>query len=402
MLYLLDSMRHFKRFFLQLNPINYKFLGCFILFFGWHFINIQAQTKPFTIVLDAGHGGHDSGNLGTRRYDKTEKDIALDVTLKVGAILNEDARDIKVLYTRTTDVYPDLWQRAKIANESNADFFISIHCNFFKNNASGTETFVLGLNRNSTNLEIAKRENDVILLEKDHEKHYQYDPNAPESIIGLTLMQEEYLDKSIELAQTVEDLFVSQVGRSSRGVKQAGLIVLHQTYMPSVLIEIGFLSNKEEEDFLNTQSGQLKIANSIADAIKKYKLHITQNEVDIYTVKPAINNDEKKLDNIIIAKKNIIETKKETKAKDTIVYFKVQLAAGANKLEANPSNFKGLKAVERVKTGNIYKYYIGNSNDFNEIETLRLMAREKGYKSAFIVAFKNNQQIDIENILKSN
>lgn len=402
-------MRYFKRFFSHLNPINYKLLGYFIFFFGWHFINIQAQSKPFTIVLDAGHGGHDSGNLGTKRYDKSEKDIALEVTLKVGAILNDEAKDIKVLYTRTTDVYPDLWQRAKIANESNADFFISIHCNFFKNNASGTETFVLGLNRNSTNLEVAKRENDVILLEKDHEKHYQYDPNAPESIIGLTLMQEEYLDKSIELAQTVEDLFVSQVGRSSRGVKQAGLIVLHQTYMPSVLIEIGFLSNKEEEDFLNTQSGQLKIANAIVDAIKKYKLHTTQNEVDIYTVKPAINNDEKKSDNIIIAKKNVIvskkdivETKKETQATDSIVYFKVQLAAGTNKLEPNPNNFKGLKDVERLKTGSIYKYYIGNSNDYKEIETLRLKAREKGYKSAFIVAFKNNRQIDLENIIKPN
>lgn len=408
MLYLTGSMRYFKRFFLQLNSINYKLLGCFIFFFGWHFINIQAQEKPFTIVLDAGHGGHDPGNLGTKRYNKSEKDIALEVTLKVGEILNESAKDIKVLYTRTTDVYPDLWQRAKIANESNADFFISIHCNFFKNNASGTETFVLGVNRNSTNLEVAKRENDVILLEKDHEKHYQYDPNAPESIIGLTLMQEEYLDKSIELAQTVEDLFVSQSNRFSRGVKQAGLIVLHQTYMPSVLIEIGFLSNKEEEDFLNTQSGQLKIANSIVDAIKKYKLHTTQNEVDIYTVKPIVNK-EKKSDNfiitkndVIVSKKDIVETNKETKVTDTIVYFKVQLAAGTNKLETDPSNFKGLKNVERVKIGTIYKYYMGNSNDYNEIETLRLMAKEKGYKSAFIVAFKNNQQIDIENNLKSN
>ena len=407
-------MREFKKYFHHLNPINYRLLACFIIFFGWHNSNVHAQLKPFTIVLDAGHGGHDPGNLGTKRYDKSEKDIALDVTLKVGAILNDEAKDIKVLYTRTTDIYPDLWQRAKIANESNADFFISIHCNFFKNNASGTETFVLGLNRNSTNLQIAKRENDVILLEKDHEKHYQYDPNAPESIIGLTLMQEEYLDKSIELAQSVENSFVEQAGRFSRGVKQAGLIVLHQTYMPSVLIEIGFLSNREEEDFLNSESGQLKIANSIADAIKRYKLHTTQNEVDVYTVNPPVK-DEIKSDNIINPKKGNNTVKKDdveikvsikkeavnTKNENEQINFKVQLAAGTNKLETTPSNFKGLKNVERIKVGAIYKYYIGNSNDYNEIETLRLMAKDKGYKSAFIVAFKNNEQIDIELILKS-
>lgn len=381
-------MRNFKEYFLQLKLKDYKLLVCLIFLFGCHLNQIQAQNKFFTIVLDAGHGGHDPGNLGTKRYSKSEKDVALDITLKVGKILSDNVKDIKVLYTRTTDVYPDLWQRAKIANEANADFFISIHCNSFKNNASGTETFVLGVHRNSTNMEVAKRENDVILLEKDHEKHYQYDPNSPESIIGLTLMQEEYLDKSIELAQLVESSFVNKAKRTSRGVKQAGLIVLHQTYMPSVLIEVGFLSNKKEEDFLNTNSGQLKIANAIVDAIKKFKLHAKQNEVDIDAVTSVIKED-KKPENI--------------KAKtDNDIFYKVQLAAGANKIATKPYNFKGLRNVVRVKIGRFYKYYIGNSHDYKEIDNLKKMAQAKGFKSAFIVAFKNNQQIDIETNLKSN
>jgi len=291
----------------SLNVVYFVFIF-FIIYLNSSVL--QAQQKTFTIVLDAGHGGRDPGNLGTKRYKTHEKDIALDVTLKVGRLLKQNIRGLKVLYTRTKDVYPDLWKRAELANKSNADLFVSIHCNSFKSTVYGTETYVLGLNRNKTNLEVAKRENDVILLEKDHEKHYQYNPNSPESIIGLTLMQEEYLDKSIELAQLIQNSFVKNAKRYSRGVKQAGLIVLHQTFMPSVLVEIGFLTNRKEEDYLNSKSGQFRIANAIAFAIKKYVTHTEQNEITINnnipikkSPKVAVNNKEKskvvkkKLDN---------------------------------------------------------------------------------------------------------
>jgi len=347
----------------------------------------SAQSKIFTIVLDAGHGGHDPGNLGTGRYKKREKDIALDITLKVGKILKAKYKDIKVLYTRTKDVYPDLWKRAKIANEANADLFVSIHCNAFNNSAYGTETFVLGVNRNKTNLEVAKRENDVILLEKDHEKHYSYDPNSPESIIGLTLMQEEYLDKSIELAQLVETSFVIESKRKSRGVKQAGLIVLHQTYMPSVLIEVGFLTNRKEEDYLNSKAGQLKSANAIVDALKKYKDHLIKNEVVITDDIPVAN---------VVKKKKVIP-KRVSKSK---VIFKVQIASSTNKIAPKSYNFKGLKGVERVKIGTYYKYYLGKTESYTKIKSLKLKAKRKGYRSAFIVAFKKGKKVAVKDALK--
>jgi len=383
----------------MLKPIYYKIqkdlfknVLILLLFLAPFFNNsgLLAQNKTFTVVLDAGHGGSDPGNLGTGRYKKREKDIALDVTLKVGKILSEKFKDIKVLYTRTKDTYPDLWKRAKIANESNADLFVSIHCNAFSNNAYGTETFVLGVHRNKTNLEVAKRENDVILLEKDHEKHYSYDPNSPESIIGLTLMQEEYLDKSIELAQLVENSFVANAHRKSRGVKQAGLIVLHQTYMPSVLVELGFLTNKKEEDFLNSKNGQLKTAQAIVSAIKKYKDHLIQNEVII-----SENND-----NIPTKKPREQTYKKAKKTVKSKVVFKVQIASSTNKIATKSYNFKGLKGVERVKVGNYYKYYLGRTGSYSKIKDLKQKARKRGYKSAFIVAFKNGKKITVKEALK--
>ncbi|MCF6212517.1 MAG: N-acetylmuramoyl-L-alanine amidase [Flavobacteriaceae bacterium] len=364
------------------------FIGLNVFLF-FNLTNLEAQQKNFTIVLDAGHGGKDPGNLGTKRYKKHEKDIALDITLRVGKMLSDKTTGITVLYTRTKDVYPDLWKRAKVANESDADLFVSIHCNSFGNSAHGTETFVLGVHRNKTNLEVAKRENSVILLEKDHEKHYQYDPNSPESIIGLTLMQEEYLDKSIELAQLVEKAFKNDANRLSRGVKQAGLIVLHQTYMPSVLVEVGFLSNKKEEDFLNSKAGQIKIAKAIVKALKKYKLHLVQNEVIIEEDTPS---------QIIKA-----PTKEKSKTKKNIkAIFKVQIASGANKIAPKSYNFKGLRNVERVKVGAYYKYYLGATQSYSKIKSLRYKAQKKGYKSAFIVAFKNGRKVSVQKALKSN
>jgi len=367
---------------LKITAKKIGFITFFLIFVSVSFQSIYSQHKPFIIVLDAGHGGKDSGNLGTRRYKTAEKDIALDVTLKVGKLLEKKLKGVKVIYTRKKDVYPDLWKRAEIANKANADFFVSIHCNAAAEKAYGTETFVLGINRNKTNLEVAKRENDVILLEKDHEKHYHYNPNSPESIIGLTLMQEEYLDKSIDLAKLVEKNFVKDAKRGSRGVKQAGLIVLHQTYMPSVLIEIGFLTNRREEDYLNSSYGQNEIANAIFQSIKAYKQQVERNTI-------FIKNP------IAVNKKIVKPTKTSIKNISSTLIYKVQIASGSRKLLTKSYNFKGLKGIERIRFSTIYKYYFGKSSSLSQIKRKMRFAKKKGFKTAFIVAFKNGKKINL-------
>ena len=222
----------------------------------------------FVVVLDAGHGGHDPGNLGNGYL---EKNIALNIILKIGRILEADP-NIKVIYTRKDDTFIDLYVRGEIANKANADLFVSVHCDSHSSDAHGAGTFVLGLHANKQNFEIAKKENSVIYLEDNYEKRYaDYDINSPESIIGLTIMQEEFLDQSIALAKGIQDNFTGKLKRNDRKVKQAGFIVLHQTFMPSVLVETGFLTNDEEGAYLNSSRGQSEIGTSIAEAIMNYK-----------------------------------------------------------------------------------------------------------------------------------
>jgi len=343
--------------------------------------NLQAQDNDFTVVIDPGHGGKDTGTTGTTRYkDKNEKDIVLAVALELEKLIKSKMPATKLILTRNKDVFIELKKRGEIANKANADLFISIHANAASYKATGTETYVLGVHRNETNLAVAKRENDVILLEEDYEKHYSYDPHSPASIISLTLMQEDYLDQSIRMAKIVEKSF-SEVGkRHTRGVKQAGFVVLHQTYMPSILIEIGFLSNNEEEDFLRKKSGQQKIASSILAGIKKYKEELDKNSV-VYS---SSNN----------------ELKEGSQIFDEVV-FKVQIASSANKVATKHYNFKGLKEVERVKVGKHYKYYLGKTSNYTSIKKLQTKAKEKGYNSAFVVAFRGSERISVAKLLNS-
>lgn len=228
------------------------------------------QSDIFKVTLDAGHGGHDNG---ANYYGHIEKNIALAVMLKVGKILEENPKN-KVNYTRKTDVFIDLIERANISNRANANIFVSIHCNANRNpDGYGTETYVMGMTKVGSNLEAAKKENSVITLEKDYKLKYEgFDPNSPETMIGMTLMQEEYLDNSISLASKVEESF-GNLGKKIRGegVKQAPFMVLHKAYMPRVLIEIGFLSNVTEGAILDSEQGQNEIAKAIADAIISYK-----------------------------------------------------------------------------------------------------------------------------------
>ncbi len=226
---------------------------------------IYAQTKDFVVVLDAGHGGKDPGKVGYRNIK--EKNVALRIVLQLGKLLEKE-KNVKVIYTRKTDVFVDLWERGSIANRANADLFVSIHCNAHTSQAYGAETWVLGTHANKQNFEIAKSENSVILLEKNYEEKYKgFNPNKPESIIGITLMQEEYLDQSIQLASIIQKRFKTELKRKDRGVKQAGFVVLYQTYMPSVLIETGFVTNKIEGPFLNSIGGSKRIATSIFNSV---------------------------------------------------------------------------------------------------------------------------------------
>ncbi|MEM6720090.1 MAG: N-acetylmuramoyl-L-alanine amidase [Bacteroidota bacterium] len=345
--------------------------------------------KEFVVMIDPGHGGRDSGTPGTRRYKTAEKDIALDVSLALGKMLDK-LPNVKVLYTRTKDTYPTLSQRAIMTNKKKADLFISIHCNAQKGKgtAYGAETFVLGLSKNKANLEVAKRENSVIFLEDNYEEVYEgFDPNSPESLISLILLQEEYLDQSIEIASYIQKEFKVTAKRKDRGVKQAGFWVLSKTYMPSVLVELGFLTHKKEEDFLNSKKGKKIMTQSLYKAVKKYiELHSDTNFIDDEEVSVDDSN---------------IEVPTETKASRVIdgVTFKVQLSASSKKISTKPYNFKGLDQISREKSGGIFRYFYGKTADYEEIKRLKEKAKKKGYKDCYVVAFKNGKKVPLGEVL---
>ncbi|MCX7549482.1 N-acetylmuramoyl-L-alanine amidase family protein [Xanthomarina sp. F2636L] len=343
----------------------------------------QDSSNKFIVVLDAGHGGKDPGKPSKDGYK--EKDIALKIALEVGKELEKNP-DIKVVYTREKDVFVDLFKRGKIANEAKADLFVSIHCNAHHTQAYGSETYVLGINRNDTNFNVAKAENEVIYLEDDYEKNYEgFDPNSPGSFIGLTLMQEEYLDQSILLASLIEGNFKNALKRNSRGVKQAGFIVLHQTIMPSVLVETGFITNKHEGPYLNSGKGQKEMSTAIKKAILDYKNSIYQN-IDNFVY----------LDTITEAEAN---TEPDEIYKNIV--FKVQIAASSKEIELKSYNFKGLEDVTREKINNLYKYFYGYTSNYTKIKDFQNYAKSKGYPSSFIVAYKDGKQISLEAALKS-
>ena len=364
-----------------------------LLFFGLFLIgssSFYAQSKSkFKVVLDAGHGGKDPGAI---YYGVKEKDIALDVTLRVGKIL-ENNPEIKVSYTRKTDVFIELIDRPKIANKEDADLFISIHCNGAKSaQAYGTETFVMGLSRSAANLEVAKKENSVILLESNYQEKYKgFDPNKPESLIGMKLLQEEYLNQSIDLASKIETNFVSSNKRYSRGVKQAPLWVLDASYMPGVLIELGFLSNKAENNYLSSENGKNEMAQAIAKAIVNYKRELQglAAETNFSTEEPQKYNapvDDTNNSNQVISSNGII--------------FKVQISASGTKLETLPKNFKGLSPISREQDGKLYKYFYAEETDFEQIKKRLEEAKKKGFSSAYVVAYKEGLKISVSEALK--
>jgi N-acetylmuramoyl-L-alanine amidase len=355
------------------DKINTKVKIIFLFFIGFSILmsssSIVAQ-KDYVIVIDAGHGGKDPGNLGS---GYKEKNIALKVALAVGKKL-ATKKDIKVLHTRKNDVFVDLWKRGDVANQAKADLFISIHCDSHTSNAYGAGTFVLGLRGNKKNLEIAKRENAVIFKEDNYKDKYKgFDKNSAESVIGLSLLQEENLDKSLAIASLIQNNFTFKLKRLNRKVKQDNFQVLRETIMPSVLVELGFLTNKKEGRYLNSKKGQEQMAGAISEAVLKYIHNLKLNVIS----------------NTVITKKAVHS-----------VEFKIQIASGKNKLATKSFNFKGLKNVQRVSIGKFYKYYYGNTADYKQVKKSLKIAKSKGYTSAFIVAFKEGEKISVQEAVK--
>jgi len=385
----------------------------------------EGADDPFIVVLDAGHGGHDPGNLGNGYL---EKKIALNIVLKVGEILSTN-KDIKVIYTRKDDTFIDLYVRGEVANKANADLFVSVHCDSHTSDAHGAGTFVLGLHANKQNFEIAKKENSVIYLEDNYENRYaDYDINSPESVIGLTIMQEEFLDQSIALAKMIQENFSNKLQRTDRKVKQAGFIVLHQTFMPSVLVETGFLTNKEEGAYLNSSKGQAEMGKAIAAAVLNYKEgvkpsnsskeivqtktpeepFVEQKEEVTKAVKEAVAIVEKpekeKVSNTEDTKpetSSIVKTKEAMSSEEVAqsVVFKVQLMASGKNLPLVSENFKGLSNISQEPYKNLYRYMYGETRSYREAKMMQSLASDKGYPTAYIVAYRLGERVPLKEVV---
>lgn len=331
---------------------------------------VKAQKAPnFTIVIDAGHGGKD---VGARGVVQNEKEITLDVALRFGNLIEKNLKDVKVIYTRKTDVFLELWERAQIANKNHANLFVSIHCNSANNkSAFGSETFVMGLKRMEENMEVSKRENSVILLEDNQERYQKFDPNDEEAVIAFEIMHSAYLDQSINFAGLVENEFLKS-NRSSRGVKQNVFHVLRENASPSVLVELGFISNLDEGTYLSTENGKQERAESIYRAFKSYK-----NEFDAKDGRIAAEDEKPK------------EPEKPVAGKT----FKIQFLTSKNKYAPSAKQLNGLTEVEVLQVGDVYKYYYGNTNLASERDALLDFVKKKGFKDAFFVEFVNNEKL---------
>jgi len=373
----------------------------------------QKRKRPVKVVLDAGHGGHDSGAVGKNSY---EKDIALSIVLKTAEQLRQKYPDVEVLLTRSEDVFIPLFRRIQYANEQNADLFISVHCNFIKNpKTRGTETFVMGLHRADENLEVAKRENASILLEQNYEQNYEgFDPNSAEGHIMLSMYQNAYLDKSIEFAANVEAQFSSLHLSKSRGVKQAGFAVLRRSSMPAVLVEAGFLSNEIEETFLLSSDGQQVIAESLIRAFHTfYTMNLEPEMVGASERQPSVKTDDAK--NKVVSQDPVKKGSKDKEAEvaaaiakhqqkintdneptkvSTSVQasvktsvFKVQIAAFKNEVaDMDSAELRSIGTLTVVKSQEFNKYLVGDFLSRESAEVAREKLKILGYSGAFIVS----------------
>ena len=363
-------------------------LGIFVLIS----MTNQANAKDFVVVIDAGHGGHDPGATG--KISK-EKNINLKVALKLGKQISQNCPDVKVIYTRDRDVFIPLNRRAEIANNAKADLFISIHTNSVANGkyVKGASTWTLGLAKSEANLEVAKRENAVILYEDDYKTRYAgFNPNSAESYIIFEFMQDKYMEESVHLASLVQKQFKNTCRRIDRGVHQAGFLVLKASAMPSILVELGFISNAEEERYLNSETGSTSLANGIFRAFLIYKREqeIKQNgssNTNMPEVLPATTRNAQPIPPAATAN----EVGNE-------LVFKVQILTSSRPLPPNDKRLKGIKAEYYYEKG-LYKYVYGASDDYDQM--LRIKQKLSGkFKDAFVIAFKNGKRTDIKEAIK--
>jgi len=341
-----------------------------------------------TVVIDAGHGGKDPGAVGKRGK---EKDIALAIALKLGKYIEENIPDVKVIYTRKTDVYPKLIERANIANDAEADLFISIHVNAIDNkpSAQGTMTLVLGQHRAGENLDVAMRENSVILLEEDYETTYEgFDPMSTESYIMFSLMQKTYFKQSIEFGDYVQDQFRDRANRRDLGVREQGLLVLAQTSMPGVLVETGFITNEEEEKYLLSQYGQEIIASAIYRGFKEYKEEIDRRS----NLTVVVANE------TASAEVAAMNDKPPAPSADRII-FSIQLASSKNKIAPEPSSFKGYKEVMVIQDGRWFKYLVGKETSYHAALE-RCKTIKSDYPDAFVIASKGGKILPLNEALE--
>ncbi|WP_341901145.1 N-acetylmuramoyl-L-alanine amidase [Fluviicola taffensis] len=355
----------------------------FVMLFGFQLKKQPTASKQSgtirTIVIDAGHGGKDPGCHGSSAH---EKNVCLAMALELGRKIKEGYPEIKVVFTRDKDVFVELDDRAKIANKANADLFICIHANSASATAYGTETYVLGLHKTDAQAKIADRENSTIYLEADKGEKYKDFDMSPDAIIARQLQLSVFLDQSILFADKLQNEFKS-IGRFDRGVKQAGFLVLYKTTMPSVLIETGFLTNRDEEKFLADSSGQKKMAGAMFIAFEKYKAEL--EGVDYKT-----RGNQEVADNPPVEKKEL---------KDKVV-FRVQIETSESKIAANSSRFKKHEVFE-YQQDRLYKYTVGEFvDDFNAANTYKNELRQKEFPNAFVVAFQNGERISLEKAIK--
>lgn len=387
----------------------------------------QKGEKIQTIVIDAGHGGKDTGALGRL---STEKSINLSVALKFGAYIEENLPDVKVIYTRTTDKFVELSERAAIANRNNADVFVSIHCNSTDGITSvdGAETFVMGESKNEANLNVAKKENSAILLESNTKAYGNFDPNSTEAYIIFSLNQSIYQSQSLSLADKVQKQFTKKVGRHDRGVQQAGFLVLWKTSMPSILVELGFINNMKEEQFLKSETGQTQMALALYRAFEEYKRefesenHVAKKtettdkpkatekpkaadkpvvtEKPKTTDKPVVTEKPKVADKPVVTDKPTTTDKTESTDKPVSVsgdtYFAVQFSTLKRKISVTDKAFKGIKEMEVYESNGSYRYVSGHFQTKSEAVARLTEVRNLGFTDAFIIAFKDGKRVSVK------
>lgn len=361
---------------------------------------MYAANQRFTLVIDAGHGGHDAGALGAK---SKEKNINLNVALAFGRYVERNMPDVRVIYTRTTDVFIPLHDRANIANKANADLFISVHTNALPAGkiARGFETYSLGMHRAKDNLDVAMRENSVISMEKGYQQTYQgFDPKSSESYIIFEFIQGKNMERSVEIARSIQNSVCQNANRPDKGVHQAGFLVLRETSMPSCLIELGFITTPDEENLLNDESRIDDIAKAIYEGFAKYKNKYDKRVTIPYRSQASEGND---IPSIVpdSYKRTVAPVKKQTPAsvKSDAPIFKVQILVSSRVLRKGDAHFKGEENYDSYQESGMVKYTIGASANYNEIYQLRKSLLDK-FPEAFIIAFKNGNKYDVNQAIR--